>query len=50
METKMEFKNEDGKTIIKNIPNNLVSQYENMGWKVVKKENKEEKANIEFRK
>lgn len=38
-EVKMKFKNEDGKTIEKNIPENLVSNYLMIGWEIVK-ENK----------
>lgn len=38
-EVKMKFKNEDGKIIEKNIPENLVSNYLMIGWEIVK-ENK----------
>lgn len=33
---KMETKNEDGKKIVKAIPENLVSLYKMQGWEVVK--------------
>ena len=39
-ETKMKIKNEDGKYIEKNVPNDLVSNYEMIGWEIVKKEKK----------
>lgn len=38
-EIKMKFKNEEGKIIIKDIPENLVSNYLMIGWEIVK-ENK----------
>lgn len=42
-EVKMKMKNEDGKIIEKAIPENLVSNYETMGWEIVKeKESKNE--------
>ena len=34
---KMEKKNEDGKTIIKDVPENIASTYEKIGWKIVEK-------------
>lgn len=45
MEIRMEIKNADGVMIEKSVPENLVSNYEAIGWKIVekKKENKEEK-------
>ena len=41
----MEFKNADGVMIEKSVPENLVSNYETLGWKKVesKKEDKEDK-------
>ena len=39
-EIKMQIKNEDGKIISKAVPENLVSNYEMIGWEIVK-ENKE---------
>jgi len=44
MEIRMEFKNVDGVMIEKSIPENLVSNYEALGWKRIekKKEEKEE--------
>jgi len=39
-ETKMKIKNEDGKYIEKNVPNDLVSNYEMIGWEIVKEEKK----------
>ncbi|MBQ6753605.1 MAG: hypothetical protein IJR03_00185 [Bacteroidales bacterium] len=35
-EVKMRIKNEDGKVIEKPVPENLVSNYEAIGWEVVK--------------
>lgn len=32
---KMEKKNEDGKMIVKNVPENIASAYEKIGWKIV---------------
>lgn len=45
MEIRMEMKNADGVMIEKSVPENLVSNYEAIGWKIVekKKEYKEEK-------
>ncbi len=49
-EIEMEIKNEDGVLIKKNVPINLVPDYETIGWKIVEKKkktvfiNKEEKA------
>ena len=45
MEIRMEIKNADGVMIEKSVPENLVSNYEAIGWKIVekKKENKEDK-------
>lgn len=34
---KMEKKNEDGKMIVKDVPENIASTYEKLGWKVVEK-------------
>lgn len=33
---KMQFKNEDGSVIVKDIPENLYGQYKNIGWEEVK--------------
>jgi hypothetical protein len=33
-EIKMSLKNKDGKTIIKNIPENLASLYKMQGWEI----------------
>jgi len=35
-EVKMRIKNEDGKVIEKPVPENLVSNYEAIGWEVIK--------------
>lgn len=45
MEIRMEIRNADGVMIEKSVPENLVSNYEALGWKAVekKKEIKEEK-------
>lgn len=44
MEIRMETKNVDGVMIEKSVPENLVSNYEALGWKQVEKKNsKEEK-------
>jgi len=37
-EKAMEIINEDGKKIIKAIPESLVSEYEAIGWKIVDKD------------
>lgn len=52
MEIRMEMKNADGVMIEKSIPENLVSNYEAIGWKIVekKKEYKEEKEDKEDKK
>jgi hypothetical protein len=49
-EIKMKLKNEDGKIIIKDIPENLVSNYLMIGWEIVKENKplvKENKPNNE---
>lgn len=39
-EVEMEIKNEDGVLIKKNVPINLVPDYETIGWKLVEKKKK----------
>lgn len=39
-EIEMEIKNEDGVLIKKDVPINLVPDYETMGWKIVEKKKK----------
>ena len=46
--TKMSFKKTNGKTIVKNIPKNLVSLYLMQGWEIVK-EKVEPKATFSSR-
>ena len=39
----MKIRNEEGKIITKGIPENLVSNYESIGWEIAKEEKKNEK-------
>jgi hypothetical protein len=44
---KMQIKNADGKEIEREVPENLISNYEALGWKRIKKEVKEENKDRE---
>jgi hypothetical protein len=46
MERKMQKKNEEGKIIIKNIPEDLSAFYLNAGWEFVKKQPKPQESEV----
>lgn len=42
MEVRMEIKNKNGIMIEKSVPENLISNYEALGWKLVEKKKEKE--------